>query len=86
MVSKLTKILKFLWIQILTLKNVMIIYYITKKKIKNAISIDSKNNSNGYDNIDYWIEDLQSTKVNENILFDSNMWLKDQHLENAMQI
>jgi hypothetical protein len=64
----------------------MIIYYITKKKIKNAISIDSKNNSNGYDNIDYWIEDLQSTKVNENILFDSNMWLKDQHLENAMQI
>ncbi len=53
---------------------------------KNAISSDSKNNSNGYDNIDYQIEDLQSTKVNENILLDSNEWLNDQHLENAMQI
>ncbi len=31
MVSKLTKIFKFLWIQILILKDVMIIYYMTKK-------------------------------------------------------
>ncbi len=64
----------------------MIIYYITKFIKKNAISSDSKNNSNGYDNIDYQIEDLQSTKVNENILLGLNMWLNDQHLENAMQI
>jgi hypothetical protein len=37
MVSKPTKILKFLWIQILTLKNVMIIYYMTKKQKKSNI-------------------------------------------------
>ncbi len=34
MVSKPTKIFKFLWIQILILKNVMIIYYMTKKQNK----------------------------------------------------
>ncbi len=38
------------------------------------------------DNIDYWIEDLQLTKVYENILLDSNGWLSDQHLGSAMQI
>ncbi len=56
MVSKPTKILKFLWIQILTLKNVMIIYYMTIFIF--AKSSDSENNSNEYDNIDYWIENL----------------------------
>jgi hypothetical protein len=35
-VSKPTKILKFLWIQILTLKNVMTIYYMKKNKNKNC--------------------------------------------------
>jgi len=58
MVSKPTKILKFLWIQILTLKNVMIIYYMTIFIFIFAKSSDSENNSNEYDNIDYWIEDL----------------------------
>jgi hypothetical protein len=38
------------------------------------------------DNIDYWIEDLQLTKVYENILLDSNGWLSDQHLGSATQI
>jgi len=64
----------------------MKIYYITKKFLKNGISSDSKNDSNGYDKIDYWIEDLQLTKVDENILLDPNIWLNDQHLESAMQI
>jgi hypothetical protein len=64
----------------------MIIYYITKKFKKNAISNDLENDFNGHDNIDYWIEDLQLTKVNENILFDMNGWLNDQHLESVMQI
>ncbi len=58
MVSKPTKILKFLWIQILTLKNVMIIYYMTIFIFIFAESSDSENNFNEYDNIDYWIEDL----------------------------
>ncbi len=58
MVSKPTKILKFLWIQILTLKNVMIIYYMTIFIFIFAKSSDSENKSNEYDNIDYWIEDL----------------------------
>ncbi len=43
-----------------------------------------KNDSSEYDNIDYWIEDLQLTKVDENILLDLNGWLSDQHLRNAM--
>jgi hypothetical protein len=65
----------------------MIIYYITKKpKIKIVISSDSKNDSNEYDNIDYCIEDLQLTQVDENILFEPNKWLNDQHLGSAMQI
>jgi hypothetical protein len=57
MVSKPTKIMKFLWIQILTLKHVIIIYYMTIY-FTFAILSDSKNNFNGYNNIDYWIEDL----------------------------
>jgi hypothetical protein len=65
----------------------MIIYYITKKPKKIiVISSDSKNDSNEYDNIDYWIEDLQLTKVDENILLEPNRWLNDQHLRNVMQI
>ncbi len=51
-----------------------------------VISSDSKNDANKYDNIDYWIEDLQLTKVDENILLESNRWLNDQHLGSAMQI
>jgi hypothetical protein len=65
----------------------MITYYITKKpKNKIVISSDSKNDSNEYDNIDYCIEDLQLTQVDENILFEPNEWLNDQHLGSAMQI
>jgi hypothetical protein len=51
-----------------------------------AISSDSKNNSNEYDSIDYWIENLQLTKIDDNILLDPNGWLNDQHLGSAMQI
>jgi hypothetical protein len=51
-----------------------------------VISSDSKNDSNEYDNIDYCIEDLQLTQVDENILFEPNKWLNDQHLGSAMQI
>ncbi len=86
MVPKPTKILKFLWIQILTLKNVMTIYYMTKKTKKNTISSDPETDFTEYDNIDYWIEDLQLTKVGENILLDPNKWLNDQHLGSTMQI
>jgi hypothetical protein len=56
-ICKPTKILKFLWIQILALKNVMIIYYMTFYFIF-AILSDLENDFNEYDNIDYWIEDL----------------------------
>jgi hypothetical protein len=62
----------------------MIIYCIIFKN--NAISSDLENDSNEYDNIDYWIENLQLINVNESILFDSNEWLNDQHLESVMQI
>jgi hypothetical protein len=54
------------------------------KKI--AISSDLKNEFSEYDNINYWIENLQLTKVNGNILLDLNGWLSDQHLGRAMQI
>jgi hypothetical protein len=65
----------------------MIIYYITKKPKKIiVISSDSKNDSNEYDNIYYWIEDLQLTKVDENILLVLNRWLNDLHLKSVMQI
>jgi hypothetical protein len=50
------------------------------KKKKKTISSDLENNFNEYDNIDYWIQDLQLTKVDENILLDLNGWLSDQHL------
>ncbi len=50
------------------------------------ISSGSKNDFNEYDNIDYWIEDLQLTKVDENILLEPNIWLNDQHLRSVMQI
>ncbi len=39
MVTKPTNILKFLWIQILTLKNVMTIYYMTKKPKKKQYQV-----------------------------------------------
>jgi hypothetical protein len=51
-----------------------------------VISNDLENNSNEYDNIDYWIEDLQSIKVDESIFLDSNRWLSDQYLRSVMQI
>jgi hypothetical protein len=51
-----------------------------------VISSDLENDFSEYDNIDYWIEDLQLIKVDENILFDSNGRLSDQHLGSAMQI
>ncbi len=50
------------------------------------ISNDLENNFIEYDNIDYWIEDLQSIKVDESILLDSNRWIIDQYLASAMQI
>jgi hypothetical protein len=56
----------------------------TKKNI--VISNDLENDSNEYDNIDYWIEDLQSIEVDESILLHSNGWLSDQYLGSAMQI
>jgi predicted methyltransferase len=40
---------------------------INKKKV---ISSDLENDFNEYDNVEYWIEDLQLTKVDENILLD----------------
>jgi hypothetical protein len=64
----------------------MIIYCITKKPKKIVISNYLENDSNEYDNIDYWIEDLQSIEVDESILLDSNGWLSDQYLGSAMQI
>ncbi len=51
-----------------------------------AISSDLENDSSKYDNIDYGIEDLQLTKVYENIFHNLNGWLSDQHLGSAMQI
>jgi hypothetical protein len=65
---------------------VMIIYYIIKKPKKIAVSNHLKNNSNEYDNIDYWIENLQPIKVDESILLDSNGWFSDQYLKSSMQI
>jgi hypothetical protein len=65
---------------------VMIIYHITKKPRQIVISNDLKNDSNAYDNNDYWIEDLQSIKVDKSIVLDSNRWLSDQYLRSAMQI
>jgi hypothetical protein len=56
----------------------------TKKKF--TLSSDLENESNEYDNIDYWIEDLQLTKVGETIFLDPNRWLNDQHLRSVMQI
>jgi hypothetical protein len=43
---------------------------------------------NNIDNniIDYWHENFQLIKNNENILFRSNKWLNDQHLVAIMQI
>jgi hypothetical protein len=64
----------------------MIIHYITKRPKEIVISNDLENNFIEYDNIDYWIEDLQSIKVDESILLDSNGWLSDQYLASAMQI
>jgi hypothetical protein len=34
------------------------------------ISSDLENDFNEYDNVEYWIENLQLTKVDENILLD----------------
>jgi hypothetical protein len=52
-----------------------------------VISNDLENNSNECDNIDYWIKDLQSIKVDESsILLDLNRWLSGQYLGSPMQI
>jgi hypothetical protein len=56
------------------------------KKIKKLQYQDLENDYSDYDNIDYWSEDLQLTKVGENIFFDLNRWLSDQHLGSIMQI
>jgi hypothetical protein len=45
-----------------------------------------ENDLNDYDAIDYWHEELQLIKENENILLDPNKWLNDQHPGNTMQI
>jgi len=57
-----------------------------KIKIKIPIANDLENDYSEYDNIDYWIEDLQLIKVDDNILLDSNIWLSDRHLTCVMQI
>ncbi len=57
-----------------------------KIKIKIPISNDLENDYSEYDNIDYWIEDLQLIKVDDNILLDLNIWLSDRHLTCVMQI
>jgi hypothetical protein len=57
-----------------------------KIKIKIPIANDLENNYSEYDNIDYWIEDLQLIKIDDNILLDSNIWLSDRHLTCVMQI
>jgi hypothetical protein len=50
------------------------------------MSSDLENDLNDYDTIDYWHEELQLIKENENILLDPNKWLNDQHLGTTMQI
>jgi hypothetical protein len=45
-----------------------------------------KNINSEHDNIDYWNEDHQLTKLGENILLDPNGWLNDQHLGSVIQI
>jgi len=58
-----------------------------KEKDKHLIMINDSNDDN-LDNkiINYWHEEFQLIKNDENILFDPNGWLNDQHLAITMQI
>jgi hypothetical protein len=47
---------------------------------------DSYDNNIDNNIINYWHEKFQLTKNDENILFNPNGWLNDQHLATAMQI
>jgi hypothetical protein len=57
-------------------------------KINNIITINDNSNNDIIDDviINYWHKELQSTKNNENLLFDLNGWLYNQHTLIAMQI
>jgi len=54
-------------------------HFITWQKNNFFFTISSylRNDYSEYDNIDYWNENLQLTKVGENILLDPNGWLND---------
>jgi hypothetical protein len=47
---------------------------------------DSGDNNIDNNIIDYWHEELQLLKNDENIFFNPNGWLNDQHLTITMQI
>jgi len=57
-------------------------------KINNIITINDNSNNDITSDviIKYWHEELQWTKNNENLLFDLNGWLYNQHMLVAMQI
>ncbi len=47
---------------------------------------DSGDNNIDNNIIDYWHEEFQLLKNDENIFFNLNGWLNDQHLSTTMQI
>ncbi len=58
-----------------------------KRKDKHLIMINDSDDDNLDNNIiNYWHEKFQLIKNDENILFDPNGWLNDQHLAITMQI
>jgi hypothetical protein len=58
-----------------------------KEKDKHLILINDSNDDNVENNvINYWHQEFQLTKNDENILLNPNGWLSDQHLSTAMQI
>jgi hypothetical protein len=58
-----------------------------KEKDKHLIMINDLNDENLDNNIiNYWREEFQLIKNDENINFDQNGWLNDQHLAITMKI
>jgi hypothetical protein len=58
-----------------------------KEKDKHLIMINDSDDDNINSNIiNYWHEEFQLTKNDENIFFDLNGWLNNQHLAVTMQI
>jgi hypothetical protein len=47
---------------------------------------DSRDNNIDNNIIDYWHEEFQLLKNDENIFLNPNRWLNDQHLTTTMQI